>query len=490
MTKIAFALRLLGAGSLALLAGQSMASGYHFGAQSVSAQGLANANGAEAADASVIFYNPAGLTRLKGDNLSGAGIVVDPHISVSNLSATNATGQTIYGPGGDAPTKPVFVPQIYWAHQFNDQMYGGLGIFVPFGDKTKYEDDWAGRYNGVDLDMMTVALNPQFAYKFNEHFSLGVGVTAQYMKAKFKKQADFGTLASESLPAFAQALAAQGIVLTPTQLHQAAAAMMSNPNYDGELSYEGDNWAFGFNIGALWEVDETLRFGAAYRSSIRHKLSGEAEWSRPASFSNSVFGALPMAGPTINAAWNNAVQSGLNAQGFASGNGEVDVDTPDSFSLNFFKQIDNRWAVMGDWTHTWHNKFQELRLNFDTPLPDAVITQSWKSTNRYAVGASYQFNGPLKLRAGLAFDKSPVPSEQERIANLPDSNRIWYSFGANYMFSQSLSLDLAYTYVQIKDSSMNNTECVLPACTGSGTTTKADFQSFANIFGAQINYRF
>ncbi|TJZ66118.1 OmpP1/FadL family transporter [Chitiniphilus eburneus] len=490
MNKIAVALRLMGAGSLALLAGQAMASGYHFGTQSVSSQGVANSNGAEATDATVIFYNPAGLTRLKGDNISGALIVVDPHIDVSNLRSTNAEGATIYGPGGDSPTSPVLVPQMYWAHQFNDQMYGGLGLFVPFGDKTKYDDNWAGRYNGIDLDMMTFAINPQFAYKVNDQLSIGVGATVQYMKAKFKKKADFGTLASTSLPAFAQALAAQGVVLTPTQLHQAAEAMMSNTNYDGELSYEGDDWAFGFNLGVLWEVDETLRLGAAYRSSISHKLEGDADWSRPSSFGNSVFASLPMVGPTVNGAWNSAVQAGLNGQGFTDGNGTVNVDTPDSFSMNFFKQLNDKFAVMGDWTHTWHNKFKELRLGFDSGLPDAVIDQSWKSTNRYSVGTTYQYSGPLKLRAGIAFDESPVPSDDERIANLPDSDRIWYSIGANYAFSKDISLDVAYTYVHIADSSMNNTECVLPSCTGSGTNTKADFESYANIFGAQLNYRF
>ncbi len=493
MKKIAFALRVLGMGGIALLGGQALASGYHFGVQSVSGQGVANANGAEAADASVIFNNPAALTRLKGDMLTGAGIVVDPRVSVRNASSTNAAGHPIYGPGGDSPTEPVFVPQAYWAHQFTNELYGGLGLFVPFGDKTNYDDNWIGRYNGVELDMMTLTLNPQIAYKFSPKFSVGAGFSVQYMKAKFRKKADFGTAASQNLPAFAQGLAAQGIVLSPTQLAQAAAEMQSNQAYDGELSYEGDNWSVGFNLGALWEYDETLRFGLAYRSSIRQKLSGDTEWSRPSTFANSTFGALPMVGGAVNAAWNSAVQAGLNAQGFNDGSGEVSVDTPDSLSINFFKQIDDRWAVMGDWTHTWHNKFQELRLDFDNTLPDAVIEQKWKTTNRYAVGATYQVNGPLKLRAGLAYDESPVPSAEERIASLPDSDRIWYSIGANYMFNQNLSLDLAYTYVKIKDSSMNNTECSPhsnPPCTGSGTTTKADFQSFSNIFGAQLNYRF
>ena len=477
-------------GILLFVPASVFASGYHFGTQSVSSQGVANSNPAEAADASVLFYNPAAITLLEGDNVSAALITLDPHIEANDVIAVNAEGATIFGPGSDGPTDLVLVPQLYWAHQFNDRMYGGLGIFVPFGDRTKYDSDWVGRYNGIQLDLTTITVNPQFAYKINDHFSVGLGVSAQYMDAKFKKAADFGTLAAASLPAFAQGVAAQGVVLTQTQLQQVALASMSNPQYDGRLSYEGDDWAFGFNVGVLWQVDETLRFGAAYRSSIRHELEGDAKWSRPASFENAIFANVPTVGALVNASWNAAIQAGLDEEGFENGNGRVKVDTPDSFALNMFKQI-GQFAVTADWTHTWHDKFEELRLKFDTALPDAVIDQDWHATDRFSAGVTYAFdNIPLKLRGGLAFDESPVPDAERRIANLPDNDRVWYSVGARYSFDNGITLDGAYTYVDIKDTRMNNTECVLPECTGSGTTTSANFKSYANIFGVQLNYKF
>lgn len=489
-TSIARTLRQLKTAALLLVPAPVLAAGYHFGTQSVSSQGVANANPAEGADASVIFYNPAGLTLLDGDTLTGAVVTVNPHIEAENVEAFNAQGGTIYGPGGDGPANTVPVPQLYWAHQFNDRLHGGLGIFVPFGDKTTYDPDWPGRYNGIELDMKTVALNPQLAWKLNEHFSIGVGVTAQYMEAKFIKAADFGTLAATSLPTFAQALAAQHVILSQGQLAQAAAAMMSTPAYDGRLNYKGDDWGFGFNVGLLWEIDDTLRFGLAYRSSIKHKLEGDAKWTRPATFENPVFAAIPAVGATVNGAWNQAVQSGLDSEGFANGQGTVKVDTPDSAAVNVYKQL-GALALMADWTHTWHDKFDELRLNFDTALPDAVIDQSWHATDRYSVGLTYQLASlPFKLRTGIAFDESPVPDDERRIANLPDNDRTWYSVGANWTSASGLAVDVAYTYVDIKDARMNNTECVLPECTGSGTTTRADFTSYANIFGVQLTYRF
>ncbi|MBP6115822.1 MAG: outer membrane protein transport protein, partial [Neisseriaceae bacterium] len=68
----------------ALLAHQAMASGYHFGTQSVSSQSTANASAAEAADASTIFYNAAGMTKLDGTNISGTLNIIMPNVKYKN----------------------------------------------------------------------------------------------------------------------------------------------------------------------------------------------------------------------------------------------------------------------------------------------------------------------------------------------------------------------------------------------------------------------
>ena len=76
------------------LAGASLtahASGYHFGTQSVSAQATANASAAEATDATTLFYNPAGMTRLQGTNFSGALNLVAPSVKYNNASASYPT---------------------------------------------------------------------------------------------------------------------------------------------------------------------------------------------------------------------------------------------------------------------------------------------------------------------------------------------------------------------------------------------------------------
>ena len=508
MKKIASALRLVGASTLVLVSGHALASGYSFGVQSVSAQSVANSNGAEAKDASVLFYNPAGMTHLQGDNFSGALVILKPSISVSNASATTVNGVPVQGNDGGNPTELVEVPQLYYTHQFNEQVYGGIGFFIPFGDQVNYDEGWVGRYNSTKLNMRTYAFNPSFAYKFNDHWSVGFGVTAQYMDAKFNKRADFGSLAAQRLQtqlstptgqAALTNLVTQLVVngqLTSAQAAQlqaslpsAIASMQGNAADDSELKYEGTDWAFGYNFGVMYDVDPTLRFGAAYRSSIKQKLEGDANWYNPSSITVPGLSNLGTAGTILNAALQNQLAGAFSA--FTNSTGTVGVDTPDTASLNFFKQLNAKWAIMGDYTHTWHSKFDTLALDFSNNLPDAVIAQHWKNTNRYSLGTTYQFSQPLQIRAGVAYDQSPVPDSSDRLAALPDNNRTWFSLGVNYVFTPNLSLDLAYTYVKIQDAHMNNNEnCVLPACTGSGTTTTADFKSDANILGMQVNYKF
>ncbi|AZN36547.1 OmpP1/FadL family transporter [Iodobacter ciconiae] len=431
---IRMAIRTLGVASL-FLAGNGLASGYHFGTQSVSAQGVAISNAAEAEDATVLFYNPAGMTNLPGTNISGALIVVDPHISFSNMNATNSRGKTVTGNDGGTATGPVVVPQTYITHQVNEQLFVGLAMFVPFGDKTNFDDKWIGRYNGTDLELMTLAINPSVAYKINEQFSVGAGVTAQYMKARYKKMIDLGG--------------------------KATVGGFSSPALDGSMDYEGDDWSYGFNLGATWKVDDTLRFGAAYRSSLSHTLEGDAKFTVPGVFPPGV-----------------AVGAKL-----LNSNGTVDLETPDSFSLNFYKKLNSQFALTGDWTHTWHSKFQDLILKTDAGFM-ADVEQKWRDTDRFSLGLSYQYSDPLKLRFGLAFDQSPADQAKYRIANLPDSDRIWFSTGFNYVIDKNMSVDVAYAYVDFKNTSMANKD-------GSNSVmTNADVSAYANVFGAQLNYRF
>lgn len=477
---ISLAIAVLGTG-FTVLSGASYASGYHFGTQSVSAQATANASAAEANDATTLFYNPAGMTRLKGTQFSGALNLVAPSVKYSNASGnypnqparnpanpsqvgikpgTDIAGST----GGKITDDLIVVPQMYLTHQINDRITAGLGIYVPFASETDYERTSVLRYNVNQTSLTTIDINPTIAFKLNDQHSVAVGLIAQRAEAELRQYANF------------------------------AGAVLGIPHgvADGYAEVEGDDWGFGFNLGWLWEIDQDTRIGLSYRSPIKHTLKGKADWTTPSSGPFAAVGAV------------------AQANGYIDSDVSVDIKTPESLSLHGYKKIDPKWAVMADLTWTKHSRFDKVDIQYAVPknapfsqavhggvrAPATTLNPKWDDTWKLAIGASYQYSDPLQLRFGVAYDKSPVPSEDFRMSTMPDNDRIWFSVGGRYDFDKKNSLNVAYSYVHIKDSKAKvNGYCGGATagavnCVSSYTTGQAEYKSHAHILGVQYNYHF
>lgn len=125
------------------------ASGYNFGTQSASGQGSAHANGAEANDASVIYANPAGLTRLKGFQGTQVLNVVLPSVEFNQTAPATArfgaSSVPITGNNGGDPVDTTVVPHGYLSYQLDDRFTAGLGVYVPFGANVSYDHQFVGR---------------------------------------------------------------------------------------------------------------------------------------------------------------------------------------------------------------------------------------------------------------------------------------------------------------------------------------------------------
>ncbi|RMC91392.1 transporter [Aquitalea palustris] len=419
----------------------ALASGYHFGSQSVSAQGTAFANGAEAADASTIFYNPAGMSRLTGDNFSGGLTLVVPDSSYTDKgSKTNESAST--GGGSTSGYAPDYVvaPSFYATHQINDKWTAGLGVFVPFGAELNYGQTWAGRYSLESIKLETLNFNPSVSYKLDDHHAFGFGVSAQYMKAYLSKAVDLSVVGGS----------------------------------DGQASLSADGWGFGFNLGYMYQLDDATRFGVAYRSNIRQKLDGQAYWD------------LRGAGSFVSIIQNNFHH--------VNSDGTVTVDTPESISVNGFHKLNDKVDLMTDLTWTRHSRMDQIDIKFSQPGEgDLVIKQGWRDTFKLSLGANYHYSDNLLLRTGVAWDQSPVKNADETHPALPDSDRYWLSFGANYKLSKQSSIDFAYSYVFFKNANINYTDGCSPTsttCTGNGETTTGSYKTNLQFLGLQYNYSF
>lgn len=483
------------------VASGAMASGYHFGSQSVSSQGTAFANGAEAADASTIFYNPAGLTRLDGTQFSGGVTLVIPDSEYTDEGSTRYKYNANVAPlankgnnGGSFAPSAVAAPSLYMSHKLNDKLTFGMGVFVPFGAKLDYDSKWSGRYALQNISLETINFNPTLALKVDEHHSFGFGISAQYIKAKLTKGVDVATgvlnvgqtpagqaLAAPKVTAIVQKLMLANPSLTLAQARAQATAMYQAGIAglpDGQAKMDADDWGFGFNLGYMFTLDENTRFGLAYRSNIKHKLKGNVTWDYPGVDDASLLAAL---------------KNGA-AGGHDNSAASVDVDTPESFSANVFHQLNPTVALMGDVTWTRHSRLKSIDIKFPgTAEGDLNIAQNWKDTYKVSVGANYKYSDSLLLRGGLAYDQSPVKNDNLRHPALPDSDRYIVSLGGNYKINKQSSVDFAYSYLFFKEAKVNYTDSCAPGsltCTGNGETTVGKYKTNLQMIGLQYNYSF
>lgn len=122
--------------------GKVNAAGFALIEQGVSGLGNAYAGGAAAAqDATTIFYNPAGLTRLNKPEFIAAGHVIIPNAKFTNDGSTYVVSSSypLNGNNGGNAGVTVFVPNLYYSHPVNEKFFFGLGINSPFGLQTEYD---------------------------------------------------------------------------------------------------------------------------------------------------------------------------------------------------------------------------------------------------------------------------------------------------------------------------------------------------------------
>ena len=427
--------RLLGAGILTLCSSTSMASGFALIEQSASQMGNAFAGAsAFANDASTIYFNPAGMTRLQRQVVGGIHLINTS--AKFDGSGTDPAGfPTSGGNGGDAGGLGV-VPNFYFSTPLGNDLYAGIGVTVPFGLSTKYDNDWKGRYQAIESEVKTINFNPSIAYRVNSRFSVGAGVSLQYIDAKLTQKVDQGSLCFGLLPP----ATCTGLGLSP-QGNDAAAEVT------------GNNWAGGYNVGILYEPSSSTRVGLSYRSKIQQQLSGDGKFKN----THPVF-----AGQGI----------------FVNTNARADISLPQTASLSAYHDVNSQWSVMADATWTGWDNFDELRIQYDSNQPDTVIDENWDDVWRYSLGVDYRYSSTWTFRAGTAFDESPIP-DSNRTARIPGEDRIWVSLGFSFQATPTIGLDVGYSHLFIDDPKLNES-------TSSAGTLTGDYDASVDILSAQV----
>src|SRR5450631_1628517 len=184
----------VGSAMLSLAAGHTgLAYGSAFALQEQSGSGLGNAfagGAASAEDASTIFTNPAGMSRLTNTQAVIAGSLICPSAKFSNSASLPAALQPLGGDGGDAGSC-AGVPAAYLAVPINNQWSVGLGVNAPFGLKTEYDSDWLGRFQAVKSKVETLNVNPAVSFKASDMVTIGGGASYQHIRATLSHKVNY-----------------------------------------------------------------------------------------------------------------------------------------------------------------------------------------------------------------------------------------------------------------------------------------------------------
>ena len=421
-----------------VFASQAYAAGFQLSEQSSIQMGRAMAGaGVMGDDLSAVHYNPAGMTLLEGTRIQATGTWV----AVNAEYKGDKTGATENG-----RKKGQLVPAGYITHQVNDQVWLGLGLTVPYGMGTDFNRTWEGAERGNKSMILTFDMNPNVAWKVNEKFSVGAGLSLQYAKAK--------------------------LGMAKMELARNTYAMNS--------VVEGDSWAWGWNVGMMFRPVETVRLGLAYRSHIAHNAEGHTTIDTNPLLAGSD-STRPIAGQT-----------------FVS-DMKVRIKTPDTltFSAAWDATPDLTLSATARWSK-WSNfdtltiensGFQGGTVAGNTVMNGLAATSQvenhWDDTWFFSLGADYRLNDQWTVRGGVAYDQGPVDNAN-RMAVIPDTDRIWVAGGASYKFNQNLTFDFGATYI----TGIGDTDLYTNKVAGTNER-RGEFESLDSyIISAQMQYRF
>ncbi|KTT34282.1 Long-chain fatty acid transport protein [Pseudomonas oryzihabitans] len=419
--------------------GYALANGLAINEQSISGMGTSFAGRSSSAqDASTIYGNPAGMSRL-GREVSFGGAYIHAKVDIKDANARYATGQSVQGSNDGDMVPNSVVPFGYFVTPVDDRLHFGLGVYVPYALISNYEHAFQGRYQGQASKVEVITIQPTVSYKITDKVSIGFGPTINRIEGKLNSNLSNRAFGS------------------PT---------------DSQVKIDGDDTAYGFNVGLLADLTDDLTFGLTYHSKVSYKLKGNTEVSGVTSPSPAV----------------NSVVSRLNGKYDAS----LNLTLPESSDASFTYRLNNDWTLYAGATWTRWSRLQAINVeNEGTPTlpglgsPVASVSEefNWKDTWSYAVGASYQLNPQWVLRAGMALDPSPVDNA-DRNVRVPVGDRKTFSLGAGWSPTKDVTIDVAYAYLWEDNVKVDRSASSLKA----GYSAKYD--NSAHGLGAQLTYRF
>ncbi|RMG28403.1 MAG: hypothetical protein D6732_18875, partial [Methanobacteriota archaeon] len=335
-----------------------LGAGFHIGEFGGRSAAMGNAVIAQAYDPSVIFYNPAGLGFLEGTQFYGGvtGILAKANF----VGAAPVFDNTVHN------AKEKFFPPvgIYATHRFSEKIAAGVGLTNPFGLGLEWEDNFPGRFISKNVDLKSFYISPVIAYQISPNVSIAAGVDV--------------VLTSVLLNRNILIFNTEGVPGTGTEVGEV------------ELSGNGDP-TLGFSAGFMYRNDR-VGFGVSYRHSVTAEFTD----------ADADFTVFDSADPNAK-----AVASAL----FTDQKGSAAIDFPSILSVGLYYKLTPQLGMEVSYVYYNWSVFEKIDLKFEDERLNQTIPENYENSSQVRIGAHYDVNERLSLRAGYLWDETPQPIE-------------------------------------------------------------------------------
>jgi long-chain fatty acid transport protein len=383
-------------------AGQAMAGGliaYEVGTADV---GLASAGyNARAQDASTVFTNPAGMTRLDGNQFLASGQLDYGKTKFSIGSGTSSALGTDGGGNAFGSDGWFLGGGGFFSYSVSPQLKLGFAMTGNFGAPLEYDDNWVGRYYVQKATMLGMSLLPSIAYKATDKLSLGASVNAMY--GIYKNQV---------------------AINIPDAQRPGSFVPIRRAETDAQLKLDDNTWGWGVNLGLLYEFTQGTRLGLTWNSQV------DLDFSAPAEFSN-----LGQLGTTLQNA------------GLLNATVNVGIKVPQQAMGSIFHQVNPQWALLGSVGWQQWSKFGQVQLGIDNTANPTSLTTSlnFDDTWHFAAGAQYRLSDPWLLNFGIAYDTG---FQSGNVSPLLPANSAWrFGVGGQHQVSKTFFWGIAAEYL-------------------------------------------
>lgn len=403
----------------------AFASGFSLPEASVAGLSTTNAMVANPNETGAFAYNPAAMGFHETSSLSVGTVLIGPSFSVTTASGDHDSEGADWLAG----------PMIQGAFKLNEQWRLGLGVTAPFGLETRWRDGTFPAVSGTATLSVPPPLNPKVprgqptASKLE---ILDVSPTATYR-------------VNEDLS-----------LSGGLDIYWAKTAQLNSTA--GELS--GDGTGLGFNLSALYRHGP-WSLGAAFRSTATLGLEGDY---------------LPLSQTLV------ALKRLAPAQ-----SAELDVDLPWRLQIGARYAFSDQLAVEFDWTRTGWSEFNDLKIKGqDTGALIFSDANDWSDASAWRLGATYQLRPETQLRFGYAYDETGQ-GDDHYSARVPDNDRHLFSIGLAQALGQGYSLEAGYMYVKGVDRDYRSDRHYVSGSDLNGSDAlNGDYAMDAHLIGLEI----